>query len=400
MLSATGGLYHPLLSICLALFLLLIPGEAYKDISDATLTSLPRPNGDFDIHNGALLAPILQPRVPGTPGATAVLEHLVNYVRTTLPNWHIELHNSTSTTPVSKGTPVKFVNIIASRDPPWANKGDIGRLNLVAHYDSKLEPTGFIGAIDSAAPCAMIMHAMRSIDAALTAKWEKMRVAGHTLEDAEGIQVIFMDGEEAFQSWSDDDSLYGARALAEQWDSEVNPALSTYKTPLSSISVFMLLDLLGAKDPTIQSYFEATHWAYKKLAALERRFRALKQFKSTTPRPWFPDAAKSESQIPKSLGIGDDHVPFLHRGVEILHIIDAASGSGMPFPAVWHTIDDDAEHLDMDTVEDWSMLVTAFAAEWLELEEYMSASGGNSSTKDAGHQNEKHSNWARKTEFS
>lgn len=31
-------------------------------------------------------------------------------------------------------------------------------------------------------------------------------------------------------------------------------------------------------------------------------------------------------------GIEDDHIPFLRRGVEILHIIAS------PFPQVWHTI--------------------------------------------------------------
>lgn len=50
------------------------------------------------------------------------------------------------------------------------------------------------------------------------------------------------------------------------------------------------------------------------------------------------------------------------KGVEILHLIP------LQFPAVWHRIEDDGEHLDGPTVEDWAMLTTAFAAEWLELE--------------------------------
>ena len=62
--------------------------------------------------------------------------------------------------------------------------------------------------------------------------------------------------------------------------------------------------------------------------------------------------------------VGDDHVPFIERGVEVLHIIPN------PFPRVWHNMDDDGEHLDMDTVEDWTKLVTAFAAGWMELEGY------------------------------
>ena len=63
----------------------------------------------------------------------------------------------------------------------------------------------------------------------------------------------------------------------------------------------------------------------------------------------------------------DDHIPFMARGVEVLHIIPN------PFPAVWHNmrgIPDDGEHLDLDTVEDWGMMVTAFIGEWMDLEGY------------------------------
>ena len=109
---------------------------------------------------------------------------------------------------------VPFTNIIITRDPPWTKPGDVGRLALVAHYDSKLTPTGFIGAIDSAAPCAMIMHAARSVDEALTRKWEAMVAdgsGGNGLEEEKGVQILFLDGEEAFLSWTATDSLYGAR---------------------------------------------------------------------------------------------------------------------------------------------------------------------------------------------
>ncbi len=104
------------------------------------------------------------------------------------------------------------MNIIITRDPPWAQPGNVGRLALVAHYDSKLTPAGFIGATDSAAPCAIIMHAARSVDEALTAKWAAMEADGSSgLEGEKGVQILFLDGEEAFVSWTNTDSLYGAR---------------------------------------------------------------------------------------------------------------------------------------------------------------------------------------------
>lgn len=170
------------------------------------------------------------------------------------------------------------------------------------------------------------------------------------------------------------------RALAADWEQSSHPALSTYRTPLDSISLFVLLDLLGAKSPSVPSYFKTTHWAYKHMAALEKRLRSLGIFKSSPNHPvkiaqrenkkkrfephFLTDATKGESGF---LGgfVLDDHVPFMDRGVEILHLIPS------PFPRVWHEIEDDGEHLDMDTVEDWTRLVTAFVGEWMELEGFM-----------------------------
>jgi glutaminyl-peptide cyclotransferase len=407
----------------LSLLFLILPGTvlSYKSISDETLQSLPRPNDDFNIQTGALLAPILRTRVPGTEGSRAVLNHFVDFFRNVLPDWNIEFQNSTSRTPVHGNEEVPFVNLIASRDPPWAEKGDVGRLTLVAHYDSKITPEGFIGAIDSAAPCAMIMHVVRSIDAALTRKWEVMTASGESLDDSlegyTGIQVIFLDGEEAFKYWTATDSLYGARSLAEEWDNTAHAAMSNFKTPLSSITLFVLLDLLGSANPAIRSYFPTTHWAYQSLAKLEHRLRDLQEFKSSPNHPskriiqirdddghqydhnnqnngvdsmikaqpqkrveeptWFIDGSNTDMHISRSGTIQDDHIPFLQRGVETLHIIDTPRFTG--FPSVWHTLDDDGEHLDLDTVEDWSMLMTAFVAEWMELEGFVGILDGSGS---------------------
>jgi glutaminyl-peptide cyclotransferase len=185
---------------------------AYTPLSDETLQNLPAAGSDFDVKTGSILAPILIPRVPGTPGSTAVQQHFVEWFKTNLPEWTIEFQNSTSRTPATGNRDVPFANIIVTRDPPWTRPGDVGRLALVAHYDSKLTPAGFIGATDSAAPCAMIMHAARSVNEALTRKWSAMQAEGsYGLEEEKGVQILLLDGEEAFVSWTNDDSLYGAR---------------------------------------------------------------------------------------------------------------------------------------------------------------------------------------------
>lgn len=345
--------------------------QAYATISDNTLrNSLVRPQAsDFDIQTGPLLAPILIPRVPGTPGSLKVLNHFIDFFRNSLPEWTITFQNSTSRTPTHGDQEVPFVNFIATRDPPWAKEGNVGRLDLVAHYDSKYQPTGFIGATDSAAPCAIIMHAVRSIDTALARKWQQMQADGYDpdLEDdyTKGIQVLFLDGEEAFASWTDIDSIYGARSLAEEWDNTVHPAMSTYKTKLNSIELFMLLDLLGsAENPAIQSWMQSTHWSYQQLATLEQRLRSLGLFKSDSSKTWLPDKDKKNDAHFNSYMMQDDHIPFAARGVPILHLIPGR------FPSVWHTMNDDGKHLDIPTIEDWSLLLSAFVAEYLELDGY------------------------------
>jgi glutaminyl-peptide cyclotransferase len=144
--------------------------------------------------------------------------------------------------------------------------------------------------------------------------------------------------------------------------------MSIYRTALSSITLFVLLDLLGAPNPRVPSYFLTTHWAYQGMAKVERRLRDLKVLKSfpNQPEPMFlHEADKADSTAFMGGFIEDDHIPFMKRGVEVLHIIPN------PFPVVWHTLDDDAEHLDIDTVEDWAQIVTGFTAEWMDLEGYM-----------------------------
>jgi glutaminyl-peptide cyclotransferase len=155
--------------------------------------------------------------------------------------------------------------------------------------------------------------------------------------------------------------LTGRRALAESWEETPHAAMSTFHNALSSISLFVLLDLLGAENPGVPSYFKTTHWAYQHLAGIEERLRGLGALQSKPTRAFLPDS-KKESHRFNSYGVQDDHIPFMARGVEVLHLIPG------PFPRVWHTMDDDGEHLDMPTVEDWTKIVAAFVGEWMDLE--------------------------------
>jgi len=82
--------------------------------------------------------------------------------------------------------------------------------------------------------------------------------------------------------------------------------------------------------------------------------------------PAHPFLTEADKQNDRFMGwmVQDDHIPFMARGVEVLHIIPT------PFPRVWHEMNDDGEHLDIPTVEDWAKMVTTFVGEWMDLEGY------------------------------
>lgn len=70
-----------------------------------------------------------------------------------------------------------------------------------------------MGATDSAAPCAMLLHIARVLEPHLARMYEEMSALGEGGEvDMDmGVQVLFLDGEEAWGEWSGEDSLYGSR---------------------------------------------------------------------------------------------------------------------------------------------------------------------------------------------
>ncbi len=153
------------------------------------------------------------------------------------------------------------------------------------------------------------------------------------------------------------------RALAAEWEATPYPAMSTFGNPMQQISLFVLLDLLGSANPEVPSYFQSTHWAYQRMAAIEGRLRQLGLLESKPgPRPFLPDSKKMATQFSGRGFVGDDHVPFIKRGAPVLHIIPS------PFPDVWHTLQDDGAHLDIATVKDWARIVTAFTLEWMDVQ--------------------------------
>ncbi|KAF8969869.1 hypothetical protein BDZ97DRAFT_1725568 [Flammula alnicola] len=316
------------------------------------------------------LSKILIPRAPDTENNTLVREYIVSTLKTL--NWHVELDEFTDSTPIG---PKRFANVIATKDPTASR-----RVVLSAHFDSKYFPNfpenQFVGATDSAAPCAMMLDLAETLDPLFDKRKERLEDgAGDDDDDLADttLQLVFFDGEEAFVDWTDTDSIYGARHLAEKWEtSYIPPDRSRHlwdrqMTELGGIEHLILLDLLGAPQPTIRSYFVDTAWLFDSLVSVERRLGDSGAFAYEEENRMAPGKWRSyflpRTSVNRNYGyVGDDHIPFLKRGVSILHLI------AEPFPHVWHRLMDDASALDLPTLRRWNIMLRVFVSEYLNLQ--------------------------------
>jgi glutaminyl-peptide cyclotransferase len=169
-------------------------------------------------------------------------------------------------------------------------------------------------------------------------------------------------------------------------------------TEISGIEHLILLDLLGAADPHIRSYSLSTAWLFDALVSVEKRLGESGAFaygeeQSMAPGKWSSFFYTRTTADRNFGGIGDDHVPFVQRGVDVLHLITS------PFPRVWHTPQvrvlvcfrfsvalntpqDDASALHMPTLRRWNILFRVFMSEYLNLrpDEIKSRSQGEESS--------------------
>ncbi|KAK8729481.1 hypothetical protein OTU49_008493, partial [Cherax quadricarinatus] len=288
-------------------------------------------------HFKSLLKPILVPRVVGSENHANVRKHLVTTMRDL--GWTVEESPFDDNTPLGRKT---FTNVIATLNPNAPR-----HLILACHYDSKFDREGtFIGASDSAVPCAMMLNLAKVMQVSLN----KNREAQSDLT----LQFIFFDGEEAFRQWTAADSLYGARNLATKLEARLYPpGNSDGTTFLHKMDLFVLLDLLGTKDVQFSSYYRNTDRWYARLVSYERRLSDLQLLHQ---RPFMFNQGGYYGA-----GIADDHLPFLERDVPVLHLIP------VPFPSVWHKNSDNERALHYPTIDNLNKIIRAFVADYLHL---------------------------------
>lgn len=275
---------------------------------------------------------ILIPRVPGTPGNLQVRQYLAGRIRKL--GWTVEFDTFTQDTIIGEK---EFSNVIGYSNPS-AKKHVV----VTAHYDSKLFPPTaegkhFLGATDSAVPCAMILSIMENLNEQLMKRQKQ--------DPGRGVIIVFFDGEEAFKEWTATDSVYGSTHLAKKWKRDGF---------FQKMELFVLLDLLGARNPTFSSSFKSTEHHFKRMWQLEKELGKLGLLESKD-KMYFKERGNM-------WGIEDDHKPFENRGYkDIVHLISA------PFPSQWHKMTDDAEHLDCPTIHNLMKIFQLWIAELFDL---------------------------------
>lgn len=245
-------------------------------------------------------------------------------------NYHLELDEFEWSTPVGN---VKFANIIATSNPKACRQ-----LVLACHYDSK-KMAGFLGAIDSAVPCAMLLVLAKTFSKSF--RPDDQDPSGASI----GLRFIFFDGEEPFVEWTKSDSLYGSRHLAAKWARQAVPqecrrssGSHKYRNELDRIELFVLLDLIGTPDTTFVQFSSAVKHHYEALQKHEREH--ILKVKPNLSSTQLRRHAAFDSRMLSASSVEDDHVPFKERGVPVLHLI------AVPFPRVWHTVGDNYEAID------------------------------------------------------
>ncbi|CAG7721356.1 unnamed protein product [Allacma fusca] len=283
----------------------------------------------------SLLDPILIRRAPGSENNKVVREYIKNHMSNL--GWSIETDAFTDNTPNGQ---VNFENIITTLNPETPR-----RLVLACHYDSKYFPeNNFIGATDSAVPCAMMLYLASVLKKSLNENKQRAR-------QNVTLQFVFFDGEEAFKDWSDVDSLYGSRHLAALWEKTPYPTGNVENTNyLHRMDKLVLLDLVGTSNPSFSNFFKSTaHW-YNDLVQIEVTLRNNRMWAGN------PRGNTHFQTGPAHEGIEDDHLPFMQRNVDIVHLIVS------PFPKVWHTPKDNKEALDFTTIANLNKVLQVFVA--------------------------------------
>jgi glutaminyl-peptide cyclotransferase len=193
---------------------------------------------------------------------------------------------------------VAMKNILA-RFPGSSGKAIV----VTGHFDTKhFDDIKFLGASDGGSSTGLLLELARVLKGA---------------PRKDDVILVFFDGEEAFGEWSDTDSVYGSRHLAQMWRNDGT---------LAKIKALINVDMIGDKNLNIQPDLNSTPL----LRILVKQIAEDLGYQDYFPLD--------------PITIDDDHMPFLKLGVPSIDLID------FDYPP-WHKEDDTLDKLSPKSLE-------------------------------------------------
>ena len=245
------------------------------------------------------------------PVGSANHKKVEEYIASHLKGDQVEDDTFTADTPEGK-FPVH--NIIAKY--PGTKDGIIV---IASHYDTNypLRHTSYMGANDGGSSSGLLLELANQLRG-------KPR-------DGYSVWLVWDDAEEAMKPDGsgglpkempfEDDSLYGITHVAEKWERDGT---------LKKVKAFLLADMVGDADLNIDRDLNSTPWVEDVVGEAAKRLGYQSHFFGRTNE------------------VGDDHLPFMKRGVPSADLIDFSYGYNDVF---WHTTQDTVDKLSPKSLQ-------------------------------------------------
>jgi glutaminyl-peptide cyclotransferase len=249
----------------------------------------------------------LGPRPPGTEAIEKTRTYLSKQLE--LFGWKVTRQAFTDDTPRGK---VEFVNLIAT----FGGKNSVPSFLICSHYDTKTFDTArFVGANDGGSSTGVLLELAR----VLTQRPDLARKA----------ELVFFDGEEAYETFSETDGLYGSRYFAKQLAAQ---------DKTKQFRGGILLDMVGDRSLTITLPPDSPAEMARDIFASAEALNLRKHF------TYF------------DRDIMDDHTPLNAAGIPTIDLID------FDF-APWHTPDDTIDKLSAESLRTVGAVTSYYLSE-------------------------------------
>ncbi len=248
----------------------------------------------------------LGPRPPGSEAIEKTRGYLIKQLEAA--GWKVERQSFSEETPRGK---VQFVNLLATFGAQTAPS-----FLACSHYDTKtFDNARFVGANDAGSSTGVLV--------------ELARVLNLRPELASKVELVFFDGEEAYEAFTDSDGLFGSRYFAKQ-------LVAQDKAKMFRGGI--LFDMVGDKSLTITLPPDSPPQLASGIFSSSGALKLRKHF------TYFDS------------DITDDHTPLNEIGIPVIDLID------FDYPP-WHTPADTMDKLSAESLRITGAVAAYYIAE-------------------------------------